>query len=208
MLVSAAACNGDDNNGSSFVAPPGSTTTGTPQPDAAPPDHVQPPPPPPPPGTDAPPAPDVGSDAPPVRALNCPSAPCGANQVCCALGADGGGLALSCMTSCPNNQFPVACDGRDQCRAQQKLYCCALLDLGQGTPGNCPYTDGYSSCQDTCTTSFAQSCLSHTSVKPCHAASDCANDQSAETNCCVFGPGPLLTFCVSDALKPDGGTCL
>jgi hypothetical protein len=112
------------------------------------------------------------------------------------------------MSQCPNGQFPVTCDGRDQCRAIHKLYCCALLQLGPGTPPACPYTSGYASCTDTCTTSFAQNCPANTSVKPCRTAGDCANDQSGETNCCAFGSGALQTFCVSDALKGDGGTCL
>lgn len=91
--------------------------------------------------------------------------------------------------------------------AEHKLYCCALLTVGPGSPP-CPYTGGFASCTDACQTSFAQSCPANTSVKPCHAASDCANDPAGENNCCVFGSGPLLTFCVADNLKLDGGTCL
>jgi hypothetical protein len=155
---------------------------------------------------------DAPTDAPPdvgLEGVRCPSAPCEPGETCCAIqGASGPQLSCFSGTSCGDAGFVISCDGPEDC-ASDKLnpLCCGTLAVGSGTAPACPVESVSATCVATCDTSLAQACPGSSTVRLCHASSECT--ESAFPKCCAFTQGSVTArFCVDDSTSQFSASCL
>jgi hypothetical protein len=156
-------------------------------------------------------APDAASDVavdatkPPLVGVACPTELCKGGESCCAVD-DFGSLKLKCQVACDNQQVPLTCDGVEDCN--NGSICCASVASGVGQAPQCPITGVNASCRPSCTTDLSQQCNRVNTVKPCHAAADCAGDSAGATNCCEFASaGTPVAFCAPAPYRAAASRC-
>src|SRR5438046_2873443 len=71
-------------------------------------------------------------------------------HVCCVT-FGGAGTMESCGSSCPDGGATVGCNGPENCTAAAQ-YCCGTINVGPGTPPNCPVESVETKCTTKCNT--------------------------------------------------------
>jgi hypothetical protein len=137
--------------------------------------------------------------------VRCPSAPCDNGGACCAVEGTSGPQLKCFAGGCPDAGFQIDCDGPEDCTTGNPL-CCGSVTVGAGQAPVCPLESVSARCRSTCTTSLAQSCPATSTVRLCHAATDCT--ESGFANCCAYTQGTVTsTFCVDDATSQFSSSC-